>query len=629
MTFPNDVYYLRRLVDQVPAVLAYWDKDLRCRFANCACTRWFGVGADELSGIALKDLLGADLFAQSAPYIAGVLAGHEQVFERIVPGPKGMQRNSLITYVPDFSDGAVVGFVVHVAETTTLKNAEAARRASERRFRALAESSPFGIYETDAQGRRIYTNSRWQEIYGLYGERSLSADWVNLISAEDREVVLAARDRTVATGCHFDIVFRINRPCGQVRLIHSRGHPLTNDDGELSGFVGAVEDITEQRLAEERLRASESLLDRTGRLAGVGGWQVDLRSGHVTWSDHTRRIHDVDGAYRPSLEGALEFYPEEARSVLRLAVDAAVEQGVPWDLELPFVSARGRSLWVRTLGDVERENGIVVRLIGAFQDITEPRRRQAELAREQQLRVQSELHARELDRLLQERGEMLDVMAHEVRQPLNNASAALQSAASAMRETGATAASDRLSRAQKVMGTVLASIDNTLAVASLLARPDSIQKIETDIDMMLAVAIADMPSAERSRVQVVRHTDAVTALVDMSLMRLALRNVLSNALKYSGVASDVTVGVAESEDDLALVLEVADHGPGLADQAMSHLFERASRRNRREVAGGSGLGLGLYIVRRVMELHGGRAELSRNGPEGATIRLTVPRPADG
>jgi signal transduction histidine kinase len=137
-------------------------------------------------------------------------------------------------------------------------------------------------------------------------------------------------------------------------------------------------------------------------------------------------------------------------------------------------------------------------------------------------------------------------------------------------------ASHRLTRAQTVLAGVLSSIDNTLAVASLLARPEPIERDDMDIQALLSVTIADMPQAERERIFVSRSTALRTASMDMSLMRLALRNLLANALKYSPAGAPVRVHLADSDEPLALLIDVADEGPGIAAASLPHLFERGS-----------------------------------------------------
>lgn len=94
-TRPDADYYMRLLVDRVPTMLAYWDRDLICRFANRAYEAWFGADPDRLLGTRIQDLLGPALFEMNYPFMLKALAGERQVFERVVPGPGGVERQSL------------------------------------------------------------------------------------------------------------------------------------------------------------------------------------------------------------------------------------------------------------------------------------------------------------------------------------------------------------------------------------------------------------------------------------------------------------------------------------------------------------------------------------------------------
>ncbi|MGE5452097.1 MAG: PAS domain-containing protein [Acidobacteriota bacterium] len=132
--------HMRLLVDQVPSMLAYWDRDLICRFANRAYKTWFGLDPEQVIGKTMPEVLGPQLFALNHGYIMGALQGQVQRFERIVPGPDGVQRHSLADYIPDVVDGQVQGFLVQVTEVTRLKEAEAALRESRRQLRSLTTS---------------------------------------------------------------------------------------------------------------------------------------------------------------------------------------------------------------------------------------------------------------------------------------------------------------------------------------------------------------------------------------------------------------------------------------------------------------------------------------------------------
>ena len=508
-----------------------------------------------------------------------------------------------------------------------LRDAASALTASEARFRALSDHAPLGVYHTNAAGQCSYTNARWQEIYGLTLEQSLGLGWTQSLHPSDKAGVWQAWQQATDDEQEFDLEFRILRPDGSVRSVRSRARGLYDPSGAVQGYVGSVEDIT-------RRKQLEVFLDRTGHLAGVGGWELDLGTQRLTWSEQTRHIHEVPPGYEPTVESAQQFYAPQARPLIAQALKAGIEAGQAWDLELPLTTASGRAIWVRTIGEAQFEGGKAVRLIGATKDITLERQRAEELLREHALRTQVEHHVAETDRLLNERSQMLDIMAHEVRQPLNNASAALQSAASALTVVDEQHASPRLSRAQSVLSQVLSSIDNTLAVASLLARPDPIERGDTDIDALLTVTIADMPQGQRERIRVQRSTSLRTASMDMSLMRLALRNLLSNALRYSAPGQPVVVHLMDCDEPLALLLDVIDSGPGLPASLLPRLFERAAHRQTRPAGPGAaqrpaaagGLGLGLYIVHRVMALHGGSVEVVRNGPQGLTMRLNLVQP---
>lgn len=111
-----------KVVDHITAMLAYWDKDLVCRFANSAYVDWFGKSREEMvDKMTISELLGPSLFEKNLPYIQGVLRGEVQTFEREIPLPQGGSRFSLANYFPDIVDGTVKGFFVHVADITKVK----------------------------------------------------------------------------------------------------------------------------------------------------------------------------------------------------------------------------------------------------------------------------------------------------------------------------------------------------------------------------------------------------------------------------------------------------------------------------------------------------------------------------
>lgn len=260
----------------------------------------------------------------------------------------------------------------------------------------------------------------------------------------------------------------------------------------------------------------------------------------------------------------------------------------------------------------------------------------AALAREHERLLQTELRVREQSALLEERArllaqrdEMLAALAHEVRQPLNNALAALTSASHAVEQQQAddsAARSEtavRLRRATSVLMQVNSALDNTLSDAVLLAGQTPVSRQDVDVDVLLDLALGDIDPQSHGRVRRERHGGTRTAAMHPGLMRLALRNVIANALAYSPAGSPVVIRIADSDEPLALVFEVCDEGPGIDPELLPRLFSRGARGS--QVRNRHGHGLGLYIVRRVLELHGGKASADPRAGGGLIVRLVVPQ----
>jgi PAS domain-containing protein len=148
---------------------------------------------------------------------------------------------------------------------------------------------------------------------------------------------------------------------------------------EVRSLSIALERERAEASAADSLRRHKELLDHTGRLAHVGGWEYHVATRELIWTDETYRLHDVEPGDTLGLQQAISFYSPEARQTITDAFKRAIEDGAGYDLELPLDTAKGRRIWVRTIGEPHFEAGRVVRLSGALQDITEHRQSDEEL----------------------------------------------------------------------------------------------------------------------------------------------------------------------------------------------------------------------------------------------------------
>jgi len=154
-----------------------------------------------------------------------------------------------------------------------------------------------------------------------------------------------------------------------------------------SRHIAIMQDITERKQVEQSLARTTDLLERTGEMAKIGGWELEVASKKLFWSLETCRLFEIDSAQTPSVVQAIRFYAPIAQPAIRAAVQAAIAHGTPYELELPVISAKGRSFWARSQGSAIQKDGKTVKLVGTFQDITE--HKQAE-----QALIESELRFR-------------------------------------------------------------------------------------------------------------------------------------------------------------------------------------------------------------------------------------------
>ena len=229
--------------------------------------------------------------------------------------------------------------------------------------------------------------------------------------------------------------------------------------------------------------------------------------------------------------------------------------------------------------------------------------------------------------MLTERNEMLQLLSHEIRQPLNNASAAMQAttkAIAALKLPDVDPASAALLRAEHVLQQVFGTLDNTLAAATVLSDGGDVSTpSEADLPMLIKLVLHDIAADVRSRIDVVWETDTRTVQLHPTLMRLAVRNLLNNALSYSPPDQRVTLAISEIDNPLAIFIEVRDLGPGIPEPLRAKVFEKGTRGSNSHHRPGAGLGL--FIVHSIMKLHRGTVEALANEPCGTTMRLTPPQ----
>ena len=259
--------------------------------------------------------------------------------------------------------------------TEQVEAAEALARERERADGILLGSN-VGTWQVNLQTGETRVNAQWSRMLGFELEEvgaDVQAFWVSQVRAEDLARVENLLDacRTGAS-LRYETDVRVRHKNGQWIWIMSRAVVMSYDgQGRPEWIAGIHMDVTEQRKNEEGLRDMQAFLYRSGRAAKVGAWEMDLATGVIKWSEQTCEIHGVDHGHLPTRDEALSYYDDEGRAQLLTAMEQAPQTLMGWDVTLPFTDKEGASKWVRNVGEVEFDDSGPVRLVGAFQDVTD------------------------------------------------------------------------------------------------------------------------------------------------------------------------------------------------------------------------------------------------------------------
>lgn len=376
---------------------------------------------------------------------------------------------------------------------------------------------------------------------------------------------------------------------------------ITDDAGKITHFLAVKEDISERKLAEEKLLRQESLLEDAGELAHIGGWEFDPATGKGAWSAEVARIHGLDPSEEVTSEIGLSFFQNESRLKIETAVFHAITHGTPYDLELELITRDGTKKWVRTIGRPVIRNGEVVKVRGSIQDVTERKRFEEELA-ESRLRLRAllariqETRERERTRLAREVHDVLGQLITGMKMDLNWIE----------RRLGGIENED-------LRETLAHKISATTALTDSMV--ESVQKISRDLrpgvleslGLMAAIQSEARLFGERTgiscKVIETADTDGFPPEISTNIFRI-FQEILTNVARHAH-ADEVRISMKRENENLLMLVE--DNGRGIDLEALK-----------------SKDSMGLLGMSERAELIGSLIEFAPLREGGTRVALTVP-----
>ncbi len=353
--------------------------------ANAALCDFLGYTEDELKTFTLREITYPDDLDADRRNMNQLIRGEQDKYvmeKRYIRQDGAVVWGRLTVSIVRDADGPAGHFIAVVEDIDEAKRTEAALRSSEAFSKSIVDSSRDCIKVLDRDGVLRYMSRGGRELMGV---KDLSAvlgkPYLDFWSGNERtaaaEAIAGARAGNTMRFKGFLPTFH-----GVHRWWDVVISPIRNEAGKVTQLLAVSRDIT------GRLR-TETLLEETQRTAHVGGWELDIESGKVTWTAELYRIHEVGDDFIPTLDNSLGFYQPDSRRRLKAAIQETIATGAPFDLELALVSGQGNAFWGRAIGRAITEGDRITRLSGTFQDITE--RKRAESDREWEARVNATL----------------------------------------------------------------------------------------------------------------------------------------------------------------------------------------------------------------------------------------------
>jgi PAS domain S-box-containing protein len=487
------------------------------------------------------------------------------------------------------------------------RRAEDALRDTAERFRTLADNISQLAWMADEKGRIFWYNKRWHDYTGATLDEMHTQGWQKVHHPEHVQRVMERMNRCFANGTDWEDTFPLRGKAGNYRWFLTHAIPVKDGNGAVVRWFGTHTDITEQRQAHEALHRQAALIDLTPDAIIVR----DLHGTIKLWSTGAENLYGwkKEEAIGRNVEALLRTeFPEPAAKILE-----HLQRERNWNGELVHYTRSAhmvivQSSWHMETIDCEAE------ILESDVDITSRRRLENELR----------LALTSAERANQAKDQFLAVLSHELRTPLTPVLAAVSLLKK--RDDLPAQVQDRLEIIQRNVSVEARLIDDLLDLTRIIRGKVSLEKVKVDIcEILDRIAEVCRPDIEAKQLHFGTDfkTKPIPVDADFSRLQQVFWNLLNNSVKFT--AEGGCVGVRTFAEGGNAIVEVTDSGIGIESENLPKVFDAFEQGGHGITRQFGGLGLGLAITKRLVEMHGGSISAEspgRNG--GATFRVTLP-----
>jgi PAS domain S-box-containing protein len=631
--------YLAAIVESSADAILSKDLDGNILSCNKSCEQIFGYSTAELIGRPIRILIPQERQAEEDEILAKLRRGERiEHFETVRIAKDGRKLDISLSVSPiRDNSGAIIGVAKVARDITERKRLAAELAAQQEWFRVTLGSIGDAVIASDADGRVTYMNTPAEALTGWAADQANGRDLAEvfqILNEKTREPVQNPAQLVMRSG---HIVGLANhtaliRRDGTERPIADSAAPIRDAAGRIMGAVLVFRDVTEERRTEDTIAEQREWFETTLESIGDAVIATDAQ-GRVAFmnpiAEHLTSWRLDDARGRDCTE-VFNIVNEDSRRTVESPVTRVLADGVIVGLanHTMLIAADGTERPIDDSGaPIRSRDGRIVGVVLVFRDITERRRTETErrnVGVERERLLEAERAARtEAERANRVKDEFVAMVSHELRTPLN----AILGWTHLMMQSGTDA---------DVMGRGLDVISrNTRVQAQLISDLLDMSRIVSG-KLRLTIEEVDLASLVRNAIETVQQTaenkritirqeldDEFLTAGDPARLQQIVWNLLWNAVKFTPEGGSVLVRLRHTGADAQIT--VTDTGVGVREEFLPHIFERFQQGNLAITRRFGGLGLGLSIVKHLVDLHGGtiRADSAGEG-QGATFTVVLP-----
>lgn len=518
------------------------------------------------------------------------------------------------------------------------KLAEESLRESEKRFANLAAAAPVAIFQINQKNECTYVNGFWSQLTGQESSVALGYGWLQTIHPDDREQLYQQWTQAIKQQVYYQGEGRCLKPDGTICYFYCQAMPELNEDGIFTGYIGTLTDISDRKQAELRLQHTTDRLALALKSGAIGCWEWGVQDNIAFWDDRMYELYGVSKETTPQFSYEMwiaALHPDD-----RVASEITTQQITSgqideYDTEFRVVHPDGSIHFIKAYGTLKRDaDGNPQSIIGINFDISD--RKQAEL----QLQTANQ----ELLRATRLKDEFLANMSHELRTPLNailGFSETLQDEVfGSLNEKQLKAISIVESSGKHLLSLINDILDLSKMSSGMMVLDIELVSVENLCDSSLTFV---KQQAFQKRVQLHSNIPPLIKSINIDERRIkqVLINLLTNAVKFTpnggAISLIVAVGCGNEWEGEAkipqriitmnspmIVFQVVDNGIGIADKDLRQLFQPFVQVDSALNRDYEGTGLGLALVKQIVDLHGGLVMVESEIGQGSCFTVALP-----